>query len=81
MQLLDYMRRENLDDAAMAARINAARINAGVPAERHCTLSAVKKWKYRERSPDADRIIDIQRATNDEVGLQDWASEPAEARS
>lgn len=75
MQLLDYMRRENLDDAAMAARINE-----GVQAERHCTPSAVKKWKYRERSPDADRIIDIQRATNDEVGLQDWASEAAEAR-
>lgn len=74
MKLLDYMRREGLDDAAMAARINE-----GLPVEAHCTGYAVKKWKYGERQAPADKIMRIEEVTNGEVTLRDMV-EPAEAR-
>lgn len=70
MKLLDYMSTNDLTDEAMAERIG------------DCSASAVKKWKYGERSPDADRIIRIEEVTDGAVGLKDWAAEnfpPAQA--
>lgn len=67
MKLIDYMRREKLDDQAMADRLG------------DCSAFAVKKWKYGERSPDADRILKIQKATYGRVKLRDWVS--AEVRA
>jgi DNA-binding transcriptional regulator YdaS (Cro superfamily) len=63
MKLLDYMRRQELDDETLARRIG------------DCTAHAVKKWKYGERRPDADRILKIQKITGGHVTLRDWASE------
>ncbi len=62
MKLLDYMRAENLGDEAMACRIGG------------CSAHAVRKWKYGERSPGADRIIRIEEVTGGKVGLHDWSS-------
>lgn len=69
MRLLDYMQQEGLSDAAFAERFNAA-----LPADRHCSLFAVKKWKYGERRPDPDGIIRIEDMTAGAVALRDWAS-------
>lgn len=78
MKLIDWMRREKVDDAAMAERIG------------DCTEHAVKKWKYGERSPDPNRIARIEHVTGGEVSFPDWVTlapssapdpEPAEARS
>lgn len=68
------MRDENLDDEAMAARLND-----GQPEEAQCSASAVKKWKYRERTPDPDRIIRIREVTGGRVDLGDWATSPPTA--
>jgi hypothetical protein len=77
MHLLDYMRDHGLDDEAFAALYNKH-----LPAEQHCSAFAVKKWKYRERRPDADGIIRIENITKGAVALRDWASdEPAGARA
>lgn len=62
MKLIDYMRREGIDDDAMAKQIG------------QCTGHAVKKWKYGERVPDANRILRIERITNRKVRLRDWGS-------
>lgn len=62
MKLIDYMRREGLDDEAMARQIG------------RCTGHAVKKWKYGERVPDANRILRIEEITNRRVRLKDWRS-------
>jgi DNA-binding transcriptional regulator YdaS (Cro superfamily) len=68
MKLLDYMRQEGVDDAAMAAAIG------------DCSDHAVRKWKYGERRPDADRMLRIQEITSGKVTLRDWArAEPAQA--
>ena len=61
MKLLDYMRDRNIDDEAMAEIIG------------DCSSYAVKKWKYGERSPNANRIIRIEEVTNGLVGLHDWS--------
>lgn len=65
MKLIDYMRAEKISDDVMAERIG------------HCTIHAVKKWKYGERTPDVDRIARIEEITGGSVGLHDWtAGEP-----
>ena len=62
MKLIDYMRREKLDDEAMARLIGK------------CTGHAVKKWKYGERVPDAMRILRIEQVTHGRVRLRDWSA-------
>jgi len=72
MQLLDFMKREGLDDEQMAARINK-----GLPASERCTAKAVNNWKYRQREPDAAKMQRIHDVSTGEVSLSDWAQEPA----
>jgi hypothetical protein len=74
MKLLEYMREEKLDDAVFAERINE-----GLPSAMHCTAYAVKKWKYGERRPDADRMIRIEEISGGKVSLRDWASDAVAA--
>lgn len=64
------MRREGIDDEAFARLVG------------DCTAHAVKKWKYGERQPPADRVIRIEEVTNGSVLLRDLVapeSEPARA--
>lgn len=63
MKLLDYMRRENIDDEALAAQVGSV------------TAYAVKKWKYGERVPDALTIVRLEEITGGEVTLRDWADQ------
>lgn len=74
MQLLDWMKREGYDDEAIAARINER-----LPNGEHCSGAAVRKWKYRERQPDAAKMQRIHEISGGEVSLVDWASERTEA--
>lgn len=83
MRIIDYMRERGLDDAGFAARFND-----GLPAADHCSVYAVKKWKYGERVPDAGRILRIEAITEGLVALRDWqrrgaatASAAAEGRA
>lgn len=69
MQLIDWMRANMLDDEAMTALVNE-----GVPPAEHCTVHAVKKWKYRERMPPADKIVRIEDITKKRVTLRDWTA-------
>lgn len=71
MKLLDWMRREGLDDDAVAEKINA-----GLPADEHITAAAVKKWKYGEREPPINKIVRVEEISNREVMLRDFASPP-----
>lgn len=66
MKLIDWMRREGIDDEAFAASVG------------DCTSHAVRKWKYGERNPPGDRIARIEVVTGGEVGFHDWHP-PAEA--
>lgn len=69
------MRREGVDDDAMAARINE-----GLPVVDHCTGYAVKKWKYGERQAPPAKVIRIEEVTNHAVTLRDLATPaPTEA--
>ncbi|CAL8981842.1 hypothetical protein RHODGE_RHODGE_04007 [Rhodoplanes serenus] len=63
MKLLDYMRREGVDDEALAARLGSV------------TAFAVKKWKYGERIPDALTIVRLEEITGGAVTLRDWADQ------
>lgn len=58
------MRREGIDDETFAGLVG------------DCTAHAVKKWKYGERQPPADRVIRIEEVTNGQVLLRDLV--PAE---
>ncbi|QDI81667.1 hypothetical protein E8E01_15045 [Methylorubrum populi] len=60
MRLIDYMRSENLDDAAMAQRVGGI------------TAHGIRKLKYGERGPSIDTAIRINEATAGSVGLSDW---------
>lgn len=81
MKLLDWMRREGIDDEAMAARVNE-----GLPPGDHITASAVKKWKYGERQAPSDKVVRIEEITQRDVTLRDLiqpsglSPEPAAAR-
>lgn len=66
MRLLAWMRENEVDDDAMAARIG------------DCSGFAVKKWKYAEREPDASTIVRIEAVTEGKVALADWAAQAAE---
>ena len=69
MKLIDYMRREKLDDERMSRLVG------------DCTAHAVKKWKYGERVPDASRIVRIEKVTNGRVRLRDWSEAQELARA
>lgn len=61
MKLIDYMRSENLDDAAMAARVGGI------------TEHGIRKLKYGERGPSIEVAIRIGDVTGGVVGLSDWS--------
>lgn len=67
MRLIDYMRSENLDDAAMAERVGGI------------TAHGIRKLKYGERGPSIETAIRINEATAGSVGLNDWARDAARA--
>ena len=67
MHLSDYLNLANLDDAVFASMVGGV------------SKHAVKKWRYRERVPEADRIIRIEEITGGKVTLRDWRSEPTPA--
>lgn len=67
MKLLDYMKRQGLDDAAFAASLGA-----------DVTARAVKKWKYGETTPRLPEIVRISDVTNGAVTPNDFLSPPAE---
>jgi DNA-binding transcriptional regulator YdaS (Cro superfamily) len=67
MRFIDYLRETGLTEADFASALNDR-----VPAARPCTASAVKKWKYGERTPPAERIAQIEEVTEGKVSLRDW---------
>jgi hypothetical protein len=68
MQLIDWMRLRGVDDETLAERVNR-----GLPPERHCSPRAVRKWKYGEREPRADKIARLEKVTRKLVTVHDWA--------
>lgn len=60
-----WLKLEGLDDAAAADRIG------------DCSEHAVKKWRYGERIPRADKMRRIQEISGGAVSPPDWYSEPA----
>lgn len=71
MRLIDYMRSENLDDAAMAALVGGI------------TEHGIRKLKYGERGPSIEVAIRIGEVTAGQVGLNDWSrsSTPVSAKA
>ncbi len=67
MRLSDYLTEAKLDDAAFAAVVGGV------------SKYAVKKWRYRERVPETNRIIRIEEVTGGKVTLRDWQTRPDEA--
>lgn len=63
------MRSENLDDAAMAARVGGI------------TEHGIRKLKYGERGPSIEVAIRIGEATAGQVGLNDWSRSSSSAAS
>ncbi|MCJ2009777.1 hypothetical protein [Methylobacterium sp. J-092] len=61
MRLIDYMRSENLDDAAMADRVGGI------------TEHGIRKLKYGERGPSIEVAIRIDSVSGGKVGLHDWS--------
>ena len=68
MQLLDYLKTNRISDEDFASRLGG-----------QCTSHAVKKWKYRERSPSAKVIYKIKELTSGAVSLEDWVAPREEA--
>ena len=68
MRLLEYLQEAQIGDETFAALVGGV--------SRH----AVKKWKYGERKPEADRIIRIEDITEGKVTLRDWLVERATPR-
>ena len=69
MRLIDYMRSENLDDAAMAALVGGI------------TEHGIRKLKYGERGPSIEVAIRIGEVTVGQVGLNDWSRSPSASAS
>ena len=65
MRLLDYLNETSIDDEAFATLVGGV------------SKHAVKKWKYGERRPEADRIIRIEDLTMGRVSLRDWQTVPS----
>ena len=63
MRLIDYMRSQNLDDAAMAERVGGI------------TGHGIRKLKYGERGPSIETAIRIEAVTDGQVGLRDWSKD------
>ena len=66
MKLLDYMKRERIDDEAMASLVGET------------TWRAVKKWKYGETTPPLEKLLRIQAVTGGEVAPSDFSHDPHE---
>ena len=64
MKLLDYMKANSLDDAALAARVGP-----GV------TARAVRKWKYGETAPRIPELVRLEEITGGIVTAVDFLPE------
>lgn len=67
MLLSDYMKQNDLDDASMAALVG------------ECSPSAIKKWKYGERTPRPEQMVRIIEATRGKVDANDFLPVPEQA--
>jgi len=67
MKLLDYLKANGISDDAFASAVGTV------------TASAVRKWKYRERTPRLDDVFKIERVTGGAVTLNDFLDEPLPA--
>jgi transcriptional regulator with XRE-family HTH domain len=67
MKLAEFMRRKGLSDQDMSALIGAV------------SESAVRKWKYGERTPRSEVLIRIREATGGEVSADDFLPSREEA--
>ena len=72
MQLIEWMTLRGINNSDGDEKV-AAKLRKLDP-DRPCSASAVKKWKYQEREPDALRILHIEKITKGEVALRDWAA-------
>ncbi|MGJ0505634.1 MAG: helix-turn-helix domain-containing protein [Methylocystis sp.] len=73
MKLLDYLKENNLSDAAFAEHLGGG-----------LSESAVRKWKYGERTPRLRDLVRIEEVTNGTVTPSDFlpqSERPAEAPS
>ena len=61
MKLLDYLKEKGLTDAQFAAVLGAGH-----------SVSAVRKWKYGERTPKLRELIRISHITRGEVLPSDF---------
>lgn len=59
MRLAEYLRTNNLDDAAFGAVVGSSE-------------GAVKKWRYGERIPRPDQMARIREATGGAVTADDF---------
>lgn len=66
MTLAEYMAERGLSDEEMAERIG-------------CSSFAVKKWRYRERTPRGAAMRRIKEATGGEVTADDFLPAEGEA--
>lgn len=66
MKLLDWMKREQLDDQQVADRLSA------LPDATDVSAGAVKKWKYGERIPRVDEMHGLFSVTAGEVTANDF---------
>ena len=67
MTLSEYMKAKAIDDAAMAATLGG------------CSPSAVKKWRYGERTPRPRQMARIKEATDGVVTADDFLRAEAPA--
>lgn len=63
MTLSEYMKASALDDERMAAAIG-------------CSPGAVKKWRYRERTPRPEQLRRIAEITGGQVQPNDFVVSP-----
>jgi transcriptional regulator with XRE-family HTH domain len=64
MKLLDYLKENSLSDADFAARLGGG-----------LSESAVRKWKYGERTPRLRDLVRIEEATGGAVTPSDFLPE------
>ncbi len=64
MKLIDWMKRESLDDDAVAERVGDV------------TGSAVKKWKYGERLPRRDELLKLYEISGGVVTPNSFVLDP-----
>jgi len=62
MKFADYMKTHGLEDEEMAELIG-------------CSVFAIRKWKYRERTPRPEQMLRIKAATGGMVSADDFMIE------